>query len=81
MSMTVEHAARPFFGRVYMSRPLRQSRGLDWIDLALIAVFFAGIYTNYPIAVSKTVPFPSAPAGRRVCCCCGAGARTFPGPA
>ena len=63
MSMTVEHAARPFLGRAYMNRPLRQSRGLDWIDLALIAVFFAGIYTNYPIAVSKTVPFPSAPAG------------------
>jgi hypothetical protein len=63
MSMTVEHAARPFFGHAYMSRHLRQSHGLDWIDLALIAVFFAGIYTNYPIPVSKTVPFPSAPAG------------------
>jgi hypothetical protein len=81
MSMTVEHAARPFFGRAYMSLPLRQSRGLDWIDLALIAVFFAGIYTNYPIAVSKTVLSPPRLPGWRVSCCCGAGARTFPGPA
>jgi hypothetical protein len=63
MSMTVEHVARLFFDRAYSSRYLTRSRGLDWIDLALIAVFFVGIYTNYPIPVSKTVPFPSAPAG------------------
>ena len=63
MSLTVEHVARPFVDRAYASRHLPRSQGLDWIDLALIAVFFAGIYTNYPIPVSKTVPFPSAPAG------------------
>jgi len=63
MSMTVEHVAHPFVDRAYASRHLPRSQGLDWIDLALIAVFFAGIYTNYPIPVSKTVPFPSAPAG------------------
>ena len=63
MSMTVEHVARPFVARAYASRHLPRSQGLDWIDLALIAVFFAGIYTNYPIPISRTVPFPSAPAG------------------
>jgi hypothetical protein len=63
MSMTVEHVARPFFDGAYTSRHLPRSHGLDWVDFALIAVFFAGIYTNFPIAVSKTVPFPSAPAG------------------
>jgi hypothetical protein len=63
MSMTVEHVARPLFDRANASRHLPRWQGLDWIDLALIAVFFAGIYTNYPIPVSKTVPFPSAPAG------------------
>src|SRR5215216_5980968 len=63
MSLTAGHVARPFFGGAYASRHLPRSQGLDWIDFALIAIFFAGIYTNYPIPISRTVPFPSAPAG------------------
>lgn len=36
---------------------------LNWVDLALIVLFLIGIYTNYTIPISKTVPIPSAPAG------------------
>ena len=36
---------------------------LDWVDLALVCIFLAGLYTNYAIMVSTKVPFPSAPSG------------------
>jgi hypothetical protein len=36
---------------------------LDWVDLALVCIFLAGLYTNYTIMVSQKVPFPSAPSG------------------
>ena len=75
MSMTVEHAARPFFGHAYMSRPLRQSHGLDWIDLALIAVFFAGICCElsdlglqdsaFPLRTCRVGGYPAAVAPTR----------------
>ncbi|MPZ33962.1 MAG: hypothetical protein GEV13_23725 [Rhodospirillales bacterium] len=36
---------------------------LGWVDLALVCIFLAGLYTNYTIMVSEKVPLPSAPAG------------------
>jgi hypothetical protein len=45
------------------AKPHASSPGLDWIDIALIVVFVAGIYTSFPLTISKTVPFPSAPSG------------------
>ena len=36
---------------------------LDWVDLALVCIFLAGLYTNYTIMVSQKVPLPSAPSG------------------
>src|SRR4029450_1228049 len=36
---------------------------LGWVDLALICIFLAGLYTNYTIMLSEKVPLPSAPAG------------------
>ena len=36
---------------------------LDWVDLALVCIFMAGLYTNYTIMVSAKVPLPSAPSG------------------
>ena len=38
-------------------------RGLAAIDLVLICLFVAGLYTNYTIPISDKLPFPSAPAG------------------
>jgi len=38
-------------------------RGLGGMDLALICLFMAGLYTNYTIPISDKLPFPSAPAG------------------
>ena len=38
-------------------------QGLTGFDLALICIFMVGLYTNYTIAISDKVPFPSAPAG------------------
>jgi hypothetical protein len=39
------------------------STGLAWVDLVLIFIFMAGLYTNYTIMLSEKLPFPSAPAG------------------
>ncbi len=39
------------------------ARGIGWIDMALICLFLLGLYSNYTIALSAKVPFPSAPAG------------------
>jgi hypothetical protein len=36
---------------------------LHWVDVALIAIFLAGLYTNFTIMVSQKVPFPSIPSG------------------
>ena len=36
---------------------------VDWLDLALITVFLAGLYTNFTIMVAPKVPFPSVPSG------------------
>ena len=36
---------------------------LTWIDYTLIVVFLLGLYTNYTIQVSVTIPFPSVPCG------------------
>jgi len=38
-------------------------RGLDSIDLILVCLFMAGLYTNYTVPISDKLPFPSAPAG------------------
>jgi hypothetical protein len=37
--------------------------GVGWFDLALISFFLFGLYSNYTIQISPTVPFPSAPSG------------------
>ena len=37
--------------------------GLGWVDLVLIFIFMAGLYTNYTIMLSAKVPLPSVPAG------------------
>ena len=37
--------------------------GLGWVDLVLIFIFMAGLYTTYTIMLSQKLPFPSAPAG------------------
>jgi hypothetical protein len=37
--------------------------GLGWLDLVLIFIFMAGLYTNYTILLSPKVPLPSVPAG------------------
>lgn len=42
---------------------MRQERGLNWVDLSLLFLFMAGIYTGYAIQFSPTVPMPSAAAG------------------
>jgi hypothetical protein len=39
------------------------ARRLTWVDMALVAIFLVGIYTNYTIMVSQKVPFPSIPSG------------------
>ncbi|HEY6716414.1 MAG TPA: hypothetical protein VI232_08725, partial [Reyranella sp.] len=36
---------------------------IDWLDMALICLFLAGLYTHYTIQISAKVPLPSAPAG------------------
>jgi hypothetical protein len=44
--------------------PLRTSAArLTWIDMALVAIFLVGLYTNYTIMLSEKVPFPSVPSG------------------
>jgi hypothetical protein len=40
-----------------------QARRIDWFDMALICLFLLGLYSNYTIAISAKVPFPSAPSG------------------
>lgn len=37
--------------------------GLGWVDLVLIFIFMAGLYTNYTVMLSQKVPLPSVPAG------------------
>jgi hypothetical protein len=49
--------------RVRQSRGLSAAAGLGWVDLVLIFIFMAGLYTNYTVMVSEKVPIPSAPAG------------------
>jgi hypothetical protein len=47
--------------RIY---PARTDVGrIAWFDMALICLFLLGLYSNYTIAISAKVPFPSAPAG------------------
>ena len=41
----------------------REVSCIDWLDIALICLFLAGLYTHYTIQLSAKVPFPSAPAG------------------
>jgi hypothetical protein len=41
--------------------PARQE--LSGLDIALVCLFLIGIYTNFTIAVSTKVPFPSVPSG------------------
>jgi hypothetical protein len=62
MSITAD-LGRGHLSRHIPAKPFASSPGLDWIDITLIVVFFIGIYTNYSLFLSKTVPFPSAPAG------------------
>ena len=45
------------------TRASARAAGLGWVDLVLIFIFMAGLYTNYTIMLSQKLPFPSAPAG------------------
>ncbi len=38
-------------------------QGLGWVDMALLIVFLLGIYLSISIQLTKTIPFPNAPAG------------------
>src|SRR5262249_30453926 len=38
-------------------------KGVDGFDVLLVLVFLVGLYTNYTIQISQSVPLPSAPAG------------------
>jgi hypothetical protein len=50
-------------GRPAGARASAPAAGLGWVDLVLIFVFMAGLYTNYTIMLSAKVPLPSVPAG------------------
>ena len=50
-------------GRAAGTRASAHAAGLGWVDLVLIFIFMAGLYTNYTIMLSQKLPFPSAPAG------------------
>jgi len=45
------------------TRASAHAAGLGWVDLVLIFIFMAGLYTNYTVMLSQKLPFPSAPAG------------------
>jgi hypothetical protein len=62
-SREVKSMRFPAQRRVGRSRGLSAAAGLGWVDLVLIFVFMAGLYTNYTVMVSEKVPIPSAPAG------------------
>ena len=44
-------------------RAASRRQGLGWVDIALICLFLAGLYTNYTIMLSQKVPLPSVPSG------------------
>lgn len=46
-----------------MRRAASAARRVGWVDVALIAIFLIGLYTNFTIMVSEKVPFPSMPSG------------------
>ena len=35
----------------------RAAAGLGWVDLVLIFIFMAGLYTNYTVMLSRRCPF------------------------
>jgi hypothetical protein len=55
----------PFSGGNYAAEPRVRSVAvrLTWVDMALVAIFLVGLYTNYTIMLSQKVPFPSVPSG------------------
>jgi hypothetical protein len=55
--------ARVIDGGTVGARASAPAAGLGWVDLVLIFIFMAGLYTNYTIMLSQKLPFPSAPAG------------------
>jgi hypothetical protein len=63
------HHPKPFFVQptdraIQRVHPVgADAQGIAWIDMALICLFLLGLYSNYTIAISAKVPFPSAPAG------------------
>jgi len=57
------HHAYAHFGSTEAAAPAGGHSRLEWLDAALICLFLSGLYTNYTIQISSSVPFPSAPAG------------------
>jgi hypothetical protein len=55
--------ARVIDGSAAGARASAPAAGLGWVDLVLIFIFMAGLYTNYTIMLSEKLPIPSAPAG------------------
>jgi hypothetical protein len=61
-------AEKPSLGFIPAPKPVwptesLSGKGLAGLDVFLVLVFMAGLYTNYTIQITHAVPFPSAPAG------------------
>lgn len=46
-----------------IARNQSPARCVSWVDIALMAIFLVGLYTNFTVMVSPKVPFPSVPSG------------------
>src|SRR4051812_14987118 len=43
--------------------PEGERQVVGWFDVALIFLFMLGLYSNYTVQISASIPFPSAPSG------------------
>ncbi|MBN9529188.1 MAG: hypothetical protein J0H82_23460 [Alphaproteobacteria bacterium] len=46
-----------------MSMPIAPASRLDWLDLALVAMFLAGIYLGVSLPITAKIPLTAAPSG------------------
>src|SRR5690349_21138552 len=54
---------RDWFGAPEDVSVATSGRPFTWVDGMLVCVFLIGMYTNFTIAVTAKVPFPSVPSG------------------
>jgi hypothetical protein len=59
----IPYASWVIDGSAAGARASSRAAGLGWVDLVLISIFLAGLYTNYTVMLSQKVPLPSVPAG------------------